>query len=103
MSLALYAFLGWRLPQTTVPVVGEAAQLSIDVFVCTYDEPISVLEPTLVVCRAITVPHRTYLLDDGRRQEVRELAGRLGGSTSCGLTICTPRRATSITRWSHSR
>ena len=87
------------MPQTAVPVVGETAQLSIDVFVCTYDEPISVLEPTLVACRAITVPHRTYLLDDGRRPEVRELADVSARSTSCGATTCTPRRATSITRW----
>ncbi len=46
-------------------------------FVCTYDEAARVVESTLIGCRAIAVPHRTYLLDDGRRPEMRELAEHL--------------------------
>ncbi|HZP28169.1 MAG TPA: glycosyltransferase family 2 protein, partial [Acidimicrobiia bacterium] len=37
-----------------------------------------IVEPTLVGCRAMTLPHRTYLLDDGRRPEMRELAAKYG-------------------------
>lgn len=51
---------------------------AIDVYVCTYDEPIHVLEATLAGCAMLRRPHLTYLLDDGRRDEVRELAQRWG-------------------------
>ena len=48
---------------------------SVDVYVCTYDEPVEVVAATLAGCRALTYPHTTYLLDDGRRPEMEELAG----------------------------
>ena len=50
----------------------------VDVYVCTYDEPIEVVAATLAGCRALTYPHTTYLLDDGRRPEMEELAGVAG-------------------------
>jgi cellulose synthase (UDP-forming) len=46
--------------------------------VCTYDEPVRVLEATLVGCREMRGPHVTWVLDDGRRAEVQALATRLG-------------------------
>jgi cellulose synthase (UDP-forming) len=76
LSLAFFVFLAWSAPRSTRPPLGVLP--SIDVFVCTYDEPMSVVESTLVGCRAITVPHETYLLDDGNRLEMAELAARLG-------------------------
>ena len=48
------------------------------VYVCTYDEPAEVIKATLAGCRALTYPHTTYLLDDGRREEMRELAQLAG-------------------------
>jgi cellulose synthase (UDP-forming) len=36
------------------------------------------LEATLAGCRTIPVPHLTWVLDDGRRPEVRALAARMG-------------------------
>ena len=77
VSLGLYAFLAWRVPASRrrpLPLVLP----SIDVFVCTYDESREILEATLAGCRAIRVPHTTYLLDDGRRPELRMIAARLG-------------------------
>lgn len=75
LSLAFYCFLAWSVPRS------ERAQLgtprSVDVFVCTYDESVAVVEATLLGCRVIAYPHRTYLLDDGRRLEMAELANRL--------------------------
>ncbi len=77
LSLAFFAYLAWRGP--AVDRVPLPARLpTVDVFVCTYDEGGAVLEPTLVGCQSITVPHTTYVLDDGRRPKVRELAERLG-------------------------
>lgn len=52
---------------------------SVDIFVPTYNEPIEVLIPTLMGCKSIDYPNkRVYLLDDGRREEMRVLAERLG-------------------------
>lgn len=52
--------------------------ISVDVFIPTYNEGIDILEATLTGCRCITYPHKTYLLDDGNRAEVRELAEQMG-------------------------
>jgi cellulose synthase (UDP-forming) len=51
---------------------------SVDVYVCTYDEPTEVVAATLAGCRALTYPHTTYLLDDGRRPGMEELAKLAG-------------------------
>jgi Glycosyl transferase family group 2/PilZ domain len=46
----------------------------VDVYVCTYDESVEVVAATLAGCRALTYPHTTWLLDDGRRPEMERLA-----------------------------
>jgi cellulose synthase (UDP-forming) len=52
---------------------------AVDVFIATYSEPISVLRRTVIGCQAIDYEKkRVYLLDDGRRPEVRALAEELG-------------------------
>lgn len=52
--------------------------LAVDIFVPTYNESIEILEATMVGCRRIRYPHKTYILDDGKREEVKQLALRLG-------------------------
>jgi len=52
--------------------------LKVDVFVPTYNEEVEVLEPTLIGCVKMRYPHTTYVLDDGNRPWVKELADRLG-------------------------
>lgn len=51
--------------------------LTVDVFITTYNEPLELVERTAVAARAITYPHRTWILDDGSREEMRDLAHRL--------------------------
>ena len=52
---------------------------SVDIMVCTYGEPVSVLYRSLVGCNGIDYPKKTvYLCDDGNRPEMRELAEKLG-------------------------
>lgn len=75
-ALALLAWLSWSRPVATRPPIGE--RHSVDVYVCTYDEPVEVVLATLAGARALTYPHTTYLLDDGRRPEMEELAGLAG-------------------------
>ncbi len=74
LSLALLAFAGWDWHQE--PASPAAPGWSVDVFVCTYDEQVEVVEATLAGCAALRYPHTTYLLDDGRRDEMQTLATR---------------------------
>jgi cellulose synthase/poly-beta-1,6-N-acetylglucosamine synthase-like glycosyltransferase len=51
----------------------------VDVFIATYNEPFDVLERTIVAAKAIAHPDlRVWVLDDGARGWVRDLAGELG-------------------------
>ncbi len=52
--------------------------LAVDVFVTTYNEPVELVRRTLRAARDIAYPHRTVLLDDGNRPEMRAMAEELG-------------------------
>jgi cellulose synthase (UDP-forming) len=71
-NLVTLTWLTWELPAPARPPA--SAGRSVDVYVCTYDEPVSVLEATLSGCALLRYPHTTWLLDDGARPEVRRLA-----------------------------
>jgi len=75
-ALAILAWFSWSRPGAERPPT--TAGRKVDVYVCTYDEPAEVVMATLAGCRALTYPHTTYLLDDGRRPEMRELAELAG-------------------------
>nr|MCU0302171.1 glycosyltransferase [Candidatus Nanopelagicales bacterium] len=51
---------------------------TVDVFITTYGEDIEVVRRTITAALAIRGLHRTIVLDDGRSDEVRELALELG-------------------------
>lgn len=53
-------------------------ELAVDVFVTTYDEPIDVVRRTVMAALAIRYPHETWLLDDGNRGPMRQIADELG-------------------------
>jgi cellulose synthase (UDP-forming) len=75
-ALGTLAWYSWSLPAAQRPAATPGRK--IDVYVCTYDEPVEVVAATLAGCRALTYPHTTHLLDDGRREEMRELAAVAG-------------------------
>ncbi|HSU14714.1 glycosyltransferase [Longimicrobium sp.] len=52
--------------------------LSVDVYITCYDEPLEVIRRTAIGARAIRYPHLTWILDDGKRDEVKALAQELG-------------------------
>lgn len=52
--------------------------LSVDVFVTTLDEDLRVVRRALLAAARIRYPHATWLLDDGDRPELRQLAAELG-------------------------
>ncbi|HEY0995953.1 MAG TPA: glycosyltransferase, partial [Gemmatimonadaceae bacterium] len=70
------AFTAWRLKERAPkpPLRGR----TVDVFVTTYDEPIGIIRKTALAARELRYPHHTWLLDDGKRDEVRALATELG-------------------------
>jgi len=75
-ALAILAWFSWSRPAAQRPPATPGRK--VDVYVCTYDEPAEVVMATLAGCRALAYPHTTYLLDDGRREEMRELAELAG-------------------------
>jgi cellulose synthase (UDP-forming) len=75
-ALGTLAWFSWSRPPAVRPPTTLGR--SVDIYVCTYDEPREVVAATLAGCRALTYPHTTYLLDDGRRPEMRALAELAG-------------------------
>jgi cellulose synthase/poly-beta-1,6-N-acetylglucosamine synthase-like glycosyltransferase len=53
---------------------------TVDLFIPTYNEPVALLRDTLVCAVSVRYPHTTWVLDDGNRAEVKELAEELGCS-----------------------
>jgi cellulose synthase (UDP-forming) len=75
-ALGTLTWFSWRHPEVRRPPIH--GNPTVDVYVCTYDEPEEVVLATLAGCRALRYPHATYLLDDGRRENMRELAELTG-------------------------
>src|SRR6267378_2749404 len=66
----------WKLKYRESPPAPMG--LDVDVFITNYDEPLEVLRRTAIGARAIKYPHKTYMLDDGKRDEVKAMADALG-------------------------
>ena len=66
----------WRMKQREDP--GPPLDATVDVFIATYNEPIPLVMATATAAREIRHPHRTWVLDDGDRPELREAAEAAG-------------------------
>ena len=75
-ALAILTWFSWSRPPAVRPQTTPGR--TVDVYVCTYDEPAEVVMATLAGCRALSYPHTTWLLDDGRRPEMEEMAKLAG-------------------------
>ncbi|MGH9537576.1 MAG: glycosyltransferase, partial [Terriglobales bacterium] len=76
LESVLFYFTAWsptryRRPQ---PLPDRA----VDVFITTFNEPLDLLLETAVCAVSIQYQHKTYILDDGNRPEVAQLAQELG-------------------------
>lgn len=72
----LFYFMVWKLKdRESLPPLENC---TVDVLVPTKSEPIYVLRKTLLGCRNIKYPHRTLVLDDGDRPELKILCDELG-------------------------
>ncbi|MBP9751754.1 MAG: glycosyltransferase [Candidatus Moranbacteria bacterium] len=81
----------------------DREQPTLDIIVTTAGEPIEVIRETIASVVALRYPHETYIFDDGRSVEVKELADELGtnyvsrkdrahaksGNLNHGLKYCT--------------
>ncbi|MBA3670989.1 MAG: glycosyltransferase [Gemmatimonadaceae bacterium] len=76
LNMCMFVMLTWRFPKRDILPPPPGA--TVDVFITCYDEPLEVLRRTAIGARAIRYPHRTYLLDDGKRDEVRTMTEQLG-------------------------
>ena len=76
LSMCFFIFNVWRLERREPPPA--PAGLSVDVFITCYDEPLQLIRRTAIGARAIRYPHGTYVLDDGKRDEVLAMARELG-------------------------
>jgi cellulose synthase/poly-beta-1,6-N-acetylglucosamine synthase-like glycosyltransferase/tetratricopeptide (TPR) repeat protein len=76
MNLLLYFLQVWEVNEPPAQPVLEGR--TVDVLVPTYNEDPALLRATLEACIRMDYPHKTYVLDDGRRPEVEALANELG-------------------------
>lgn len=76
LTATLHIFMCWRLTCRTSPPVRDG--LSVDVLIPSYNESVDLVRHTLLAALAMEYPHRTWLLDDGRRSEMKALAEELG-------------------------
>ena len=56
----------------------QTRSYSVDVLVPVYTEPVAMIELTVMAAKEIDTPHETYLLDDGHREELRQVALKYG-------------------------
>ncbi|NYG55741.1 glycosyltransferase [Nocardioides perillae] len=63
----------WRLKERGEPPAAPEG-LTVDVLITTYNEPIELVMGTARAAQAIRYPHRTWVLDDGNRPEMRAAA-----------------------------
>ncbi len=77
VSSVLFYYTAWNT-RPRRPCVPPASGISVDVMVPTYNEPEWVVRRTLIGALGVRYPHQTYLLDDGRRPEMKALAEELG-------------------------
>ncbi|HTV12056.1 MAG TPA: glycosyltransferase [Acidimicrobiales bacterium] len=76
-NFAFFSFDLWSLAKPVDPPAPDH-QYRVAVLIPTYNEPREILLPTLAAAVAIEEPHETWVLDDGARPWVAQLATELG-------------------------
>ena len=73
IDVLLFGMTAWRRKRRSGPPAAPA-DATVDVFITTYNEPVAMVMTTALAAKNIQHPHKTWILDDGDRQELRELA-----------------------------
>ena len=80
IGMALYTLSLWDIDAGPEFRSVDAPPGRVAVLIPTYHEPEEVLLPAIAGALAIEIPHETWVLDDGNRPEIRELAEDLGAN-----------------------
>nr|WP_243753327.1 glycosyltransferase family 2 protein [Paenarthrobacter sp. MSM-2-10-13] len=73
IDVMLFGLTVWNIKfRKPPPPAPETA--TVDVFITTYNEPLDLVMTTALAAKDIRWPHSTWILDDGNRPEMRELA-----------------------------
>jgi cellulose synthase (UDP-forming) len=75
IATVLHFYEAWTIPEGEQP---EPLEGTTDVVIATYDEPMTVLEPTIIGSQRVHGVRQVWVLDDGRRDEVREYCEEVG-------------------------
>ena len=78
IGLGLYTLALWDIDISPPWRPVDETEWRVAVLIPTYNEPEEVLLPTIAAAMAMEPPHETWVLDDGRRPEVHQLAMELG-------------------------
>lgn len=77
IDVCLFGMTMWRATQRPAP--GVAPELAtVDVLITTYNEPVDLVVATALAAKSIRFPHKTWILDDGARAEMKAAAAMLG-------------------------
>lgn len=76
VTALLNIFMTWRLADRQAPQPADG--LRVDVFIPTYNEDVEMVRRAALAARAMEYPHQTWILDDGNRPAMREMAESLG-------------------------
>ena len=77
-GLALFVFTVWRVDRTTCPPERTTSPIRVSVLIATVNEPVDVLMTTVAAALRIRGVDETWVLDDGEREWVREMADHVG-------------------------
>lgn len=75
IATALHFYETWTIPEEEHP---EPLEATTDIVIATYNEAMTVLEPTIVGSLRVHGVRQVWVLDDGRRDEVREYCEEVG-------------------------
>lgn len=73
----LFGLTMWRMLRRDPPPPPPDGA-TVDVFITTYNEPVSMVLETAEAAQRIRYPHATYVLDDGDRPELAEAVAAIG-------------------------
>jgi cellulose synthase (UDP-forming) len=74
----LFPTMDAKVSSNKWPMSLDDRTVSVDVFITTYGEPIDTIRRTTAAAIAMHGAHLTWILDDGKSDEVRDLAEELG-------------------------
>jgi cellulose synthase (UDP-forming) len=75
-TVLLHLFMTWRLKVRHSPDAPDGFKVAV--FIPTFNESVDLVRNTLIAAMHMDYPHETWLLDDGNRPHMRDLADELG-------------------------